>query len=579
MIRSRPPLAALALALPLALASAGDAAREPRPQRPEPPPAPVAAAPVALGVATSLDKLRLADPVPPEQAIALAAARGECESAQVAVRAPAGLAALTARAAPLAGPGGAIPVQLYRVATLSFRRGSGPDGAAGEWPDPLVPVEDAYFHEPRRAFPVAVPPGRLQAIWVEVCVPPGAAAGAYRGEVRLGDGARFLGRVPVALEVWPFALPATPTFPATFGLSTRTGTAALGRPGDPALARALAAAALRHRLTPHGLSADPPGGRCDERACALDWRAYDAEVGPILDGTLVPGVRGGFAEVRIPAAVWQGPESALLATLRAWRQHFEARGWAGRLFLYTLDEPSPAQLPELARRARAARAAGVPVFATTTPRRELEGLVDVWAPNLPAFLDLRARGLRGAPRPGRPEGALPWWYASCTSHGCGELPEGGRDREAMLRAYSGWPGYEIDRPGAAARAMGWLAFRAGVAGELYYDMLQSWGRDPWTDARDFAGNGDGTLLYPGRPERLGGTHPFPVESIRLTQIRDGLEDLELLRLAAAAGQRELAERLASALAPDPRRWERDPARYLAARRQLAAAVARGLARR
>ncbi len=544
---------------------------------------PAAAAPgpaPEVGVGSSLEKLRPGDAVPPGRTVALATARGGCDAAQVAVRAREGIEALAARAGPLEGPGGErLPVQLYRVATVSLARPSGLDGAAGEWPDPLIPVEDPFFHEARRAFPVPVPAGRLQSIWVEVCAPDRAPAGSWRGELRVEDGGRVLARVPIRAEVWPFALPTRGAFPATFGLSTRLGTAALGRPGDRQLARALAAAAVRHRLTPHGLSADPPAGRCDERRCDLDWREYDAEVGPILDGTLVPGaVQGGFAEVRISARVWAGPPAALAATLAAWREHFQARGWGDRLFLYTLDEPSPKVLPELARRARAARAAGVRVFATTVPRPELDGLVDVYVPNLPELARRPAARLRGAAGPGEPDGALPWWYASCTSHGCAEVPEDGAGRRAFA-AYTGWPGYEIDRPGAAARVMGWLAFRAGVAGELYYDMLQTWGRDPWTDVRAFAGNGDGTLLYPGRPERLGGTHPFPVESIRLKQIRDGLQDLELLRLAASAGQRALAGRLAAALARSPREWERDPAPYLNARRELAEAVARALARR
>jgi hypothetical protein len=41
-----------------------------------------------------------------------------------------------------------------------------------------------------------------------------------------------------------------------------------------------------------------------------------------------------------------------------------------------------------------------------------------------------------------------------------------------------------------------LGFRRGLSGELYYDMLHGWTGDPWTDPRAFAGNGDGTLLYP-----------------------------------------------------------------------------------
>lgn len=522
-----------------------------------------------VGVASALEKLRPGDPAPRARAVDLALARGECEAAQIAVRAPRGLEALSARVTALAGPRGAPPLEpaLSRVATLRLDRPSGPDGEAGEWPDPLVPVRDAWFREPRRAFPVAVPPGRLQAIWVEVCAPAAARPGRYAGTVTVTERGAKVAEVPVAVEVWPFALPATPTFVAAFGLSTRLGTRALGVPDDPEVARALAAAALRHRLTPFTLSADPPDGRCTAKACELDWSRLDAELAPILDGTLVPGVKGGFVEVRIPGAVWSGPEEDLAATLRAWRSHFERRGWADRLWLYTLDEPGPDQYAELERRARLARAAGIRVFVTSAPTPALAGLVDAWAPNLTRVED-------GARRPAR----LSFSYASCMSHGCGEPPAAGRQRAAFVAEFAGWPGYEIDRPGTAARAVPWLAARRGLEGELYYDMLQAWRGDPWADVRAFAGNGDGTLLYPGRPEVLGGTRPFPVESQRLAIVRDALEDVELLRLAREAGLSALCDEALARLVPAGRRWERRPGPWLAERRRIAEALARRTAR-
>ena len=515
-----------------------------------------------VGVADAMDKLRPGDPIPAGRALDLDAPGNGCAAGQIAVRAEAGLAALTARAEPLRGPR-PLPVALYRVATLTLDRPSGPDGAPGEWPDPLVPARDAFFGEERRAFPVAVGRGRLQAIWVEVCVPGGTPAGTYAGAVELADGARPIAAVPLALRVYPFDLPRSPTFAAAFGLSTRIGTRALGAPDDPTVARSLAAAALRHRVTPFVLSADPPGGTCTAAACGLDWRAYDAEVAPILDGTLVPGVKGAFAEVRVPGRVWSGPERDALATLRAWRAHFEARGWSDRLWLYTLDEPRPDQLAELARRAGIARSAGVRVIATTVPAAPLAGLVDAFAPNV-TLLPEAPDGARA--------GRVGFFYASCLSHGCGELPARGARRTEMVRAFSGWPGYEIDRPGAAARAMGWLAFRRGLDGEIYYDMLQTWPGDPWRDVRAFAGNGDGTLLYPGRPAELGGRSPFPVESIRLKLVRAGLEDLELLRLASARGEGALAARLVARLAPSPRAFERRAAPWRDARRSLCEAL-------
>ncbi len=520
---------------------------------------------VEIGVASALEKLRPADAPPRARRIDLAAARGECESAQVAVSARRRLAALVAEAPPLRGPG-EIPVALYRVATVRLARASGPDGEAGEWPDPLVPVRDPFFGEERRAFPVPVEPGRLQSIWVEVCVPATARAGSYRGAVRLLDGSSVLGSVPVALRVWPITLARSGGFVAAFGLSTRLGTRALGVPGDRTVARALAAAALRHRVTPFVLSADPPDGACTARECALDWSRYDAEVGPVLDGTLVPGVRGGFAEVRTSGRVWSGPEDDLAATLRAWRSHFEEKGWADRLWLYTLDEPSPGQLPELRRRARVARSAGVRVLATAAPTPELLGAVDAFVPNLVAL----------------PEGERPrrvmWSYTSCLSHGCAEIPASGPMRASMLREFAGWPGYEIDRPGAAAMAVSLLGSSRGLAGELYYDMLHAWIGDPWTDVRAFAGNGDGTLLYPGLPAALGGSHPFPVESVRLKIVRDALEDVELLSMARAAGEGALARRFFGRLVPSARGWERRAGPWLVARRALGDALASRAAR-
>jgi hypothetical protein len=495
--------------------------------------------------------------------VELVAARGECEAAQIAVRAPAGLVALSAEAGPLRGPRGAsVPLTLYRVATIDLPRGSGPDGEPGEWPDPLVPVRDPYFGEARRAFPVAVGPGRLQAIWVEACVPPAAAPGVHEGEVRLAERGALLAAVRVQVRVWPFALPRTGTFVAAFGLPTRVGTRALGRPDDPELARALAAAALRYRLSPFVLSADPPAGDCGARRCALDWSSYDAEVGPVLDGTLVPGVRGAFAEVRISGRVWDGPEADLVATLRAWRRHFDERGWGTRLRLYVLDEPKPSDVPELARRARLARAAGIRVLATTVPLPALAGLVDEFVPNLALLPD----------GPALPT-AVAWSYASCLSHGCDELPGAGLARERMLREFTGWPGYEIDRPGTAARAVPLLGVRRGLSGELHYDMIHGWTGDPWRDPRAFAGNGDGTLLYPGRTETLGGTHPFPVGSIRLAIIRDALEDAELVSMARARGLGALADRLLARLVPSARGWERRPEPWLRARRELGDAIA------
>ena len=41
--------------------------------------------------------------------------------------------------------------------------------------------------------------------------------------------------------------------------------------------------------------------------------------------------------------------------------------------------------------------------------------------------------------------------------------------------------------------------------------------DPWKSVYAFGGNGDGTLFYPGTPERIGGRTHIPVESLRIPE--------------------------------------------------------------
>src|SRR5207244_954281 len=109
-------------------------------------------------------------------------------------------------------------LDLSRVATITVTQPSGPDGAIGEWPDALIPVSDALYGEERRAFPVDVADGRAQAIFVEACVPRGAAAGRTAAAVKLSWRGGGL-EVPVEIRKRGFDLPSTPTLATAFGFS------------------------------------------------------------------------------------------------------------------------------------------------------------------------------------------------------------------------------------------------------------------------------------------------------------------------------------------------------------------------
>jgi hypothetical protein len=162
-------------------------------------------------------------------------------------------------------------------------------------------------------------------------------------------------------------------------------------------------------------------------------------------------------------------------------------------------------------------------------------------------------------------GARLWWYQACMSHGCNVV---GGDY------FRGWPSQAVDAPAVAHRIFEWLTFRYRVGGELYYNTVEAYARglDPWRDQLLFGGNGDGTLFYPGRPDRIGGHTDVPVESIRLKLIREGLEDYEYLRLYAAARGDAAAAELARSIAPRTFEWEHDGDRLLLARRRILEAL-------
>jgi MYXO-CTERM domain-containing protein len=150
------------------------------------------------------------------------------------------------------------------------------------------------------------------------------------------------------------------------------------------------------------------------------------------------------------------------------------------------------------------------------------------------------------------------------SHGCGD------GCVTTDEAYfTGWPSMMIDASAVQNRAMEWLSFRFDLSGELYFETTYDL-PTAWDDQCDFSGNGDGTLFYPGTPDRIGGSEHIPIESIRLKLVREGMEDYELLHLLCQLGDCAYAHQVADALFPAPYQVTSvSPSQLLAARAGLA----------
>ena len=539
-----------------------------------------------VGALSSLAKLRPGDPVEGAAAIELRALRGECEAAQIGMRA--GSAPLEVQPRIDGSLGEKVRVQLYRVGLVQLLRPSGPEGGAGRWPDPLVPDVDPYVGEKRNAFPLRIPAGESRSLLVEVCVDGGAAPGAREAAIVLAAG-KASHRVPVKLRIERAAIPATATLPTTFGFSSRRAALAHhGRPGtDEEIAKLDALyreALLRQRISAHGGTFDPPPFRRVDGRIEVDFTAYDREVGPFLSGeALENGARATSTELRTHPKLASDEER--IAYWRAFAEHHRKKGWKALLFDYAHDEPKREQLPTIHERARLVKKAdpSIRVLLTASLDPKLVGPVDLWTPNLNCLFVKRSpdewcawRAPLDAYRKAQKEGALLWWYQSCSSHGCDDSSIVGAKNDAAESYFRGWPSYVIDAAGSRARAMGWLAFAEGIGGELYWDTVFAYApkgapADPWKPggAWAFGGNGDGTFFYPGTPAQIGGKSHVPVDSLRLHHVRDGLEDYELLRLVAARpGGRQVAERAARKVASKPWEVSDDPADVAGARRLL-----------
>lgn len=521
--------------------------------------------------------------VPPGETEAkLEAARGEWEPFQIVVRSSGGpLSGVRAEAAPLVGPGGAVVAapRLYRVEYLEVTTPSSGEGHAGRWPDALVPDVDSFGGEKRNAFPFDVPAGESRALWVEVHVPESAAPGVYRGAVnlRLASGGQPPTTVPVTLTVHSFVLPKSSSLPVTFGFTA--GAVAKQHPGlspkqQAELVERYEVLALRHRLSLHGGSLEPPPWHVRDGKPIVDFGTYDAEVGPFLDGKVdrggpAEGARWTAFELRVPAKI-VGPDRA--EYVRQLVAHLQKRGWLERVFDYTSDEPGEPQFADVVQKAEALHALAplVPRLVTKAWDTRLKGSVDIWCPVI-NFVDDKPGNSDSPPRKVYDkERQRLWWYQSCMSHGCNIV---GGDY------FSGWPSYVVDAPAMSHRIMEWLTFRYHVGGELYYNTVEGYakGLDPWKNQLLFAGNGDGTLFYPGRADVIGGHGDIPVASVRMALIREGLEDYEYLKLYAQAAGQKQADSLAASIAGKTYQWEHDAARLMAARHRMAEAIDRAVA--
>jgi hypothetical protein len=348
----------------------------------------------------------------------------------------------------------AADVALFREHYVEVRRGSpaspaggGEAGAAGLYPDALVPfVDPATGRAPPpgakyEAQPFAVEAGRNQPVWVDVAVPRSLPPGTYRGGwwVRSAQG-RAGGQVE--LTVWRATLPETPTLRSSFNQWNDHSLAA-----DRVL--------VDHKVMP--LWTDPAGARKLAAKGALNASGLGFWSGAEAGGGCRVGRPPGAAQIAQRAAAF--PRGPLLYNLTA----------------DGVDDDCPAAaVGPLQRWAEALHAAGVANLVVGAPDPRLladagrgRPAVDVWAVG-PAAYHAATERVRAAVA-----GGAEVWATTAL---------GGAD---------GSPAWLLDRPPIAYRLLpGYVSQSLGLKGLLYWAA---------TTGRPTPGPTSSTARATGRP--------------------------------------------------------------------------------
>jgi hypothetical protein len=363
-----------------------------------------------------------------------------------------------------------------------------------------------------------------------VFVPYEASADQYSGQLTIATGE---GRavVPFSLRVWNFALPRQPSLKSSFAF--------WGNANRPAVEEL-----MRNRIMPQKLSfvvckdvicpelvglerdlaqkfgvSDTDSGMwsgADRRNCTMRPAPSAAEFRKISSAHL-PGVY----LFNYTADEVEGC-SSLFPILKIWAQNMHTAGLRNLVVMV----PNPALYHE----------------APTSKRPA----VDIWGV-LPRGYDLARNRIQEA----LSQGSEIWSYNA-----------------VVQDPYS--PKWEIDFAPINYRIQpGFLSQSLGLTGMLYW-RVDRWSSDPWKEVNNsgtFSSNnypGEGMLVYPGQQAGISGV----VASMRLKQLRDGVQDYEYIEKLKQLGHGDRALEIARSIARDWSHWTQNNDKLIEAREHL-----------
>jgi len=476
----------------------------------------------------------------------LSAARNEHESLQVIVFPLAGeLKNVTWELSPLGnGKGGTLPATVRLVGYVDCKQPSYGTPGVGWYPDPLL---DFMTSVP------SVPEDEVLPLWLTVSVPKDAAPGDYTGHLTVSaEGARAQ-EVRLRVRVWDFVLPDHSSLRTALsfrGLSSKL------YPAEriPEMNRKYEDWMLQeYHLNPGSIYGQIP-----------DWDAARLrELKALgLNGINLSYIHAPTGKDFNAAAHWKKLD-AQMGKIEGYLKVVDEAGVRDLCYIYCFDERPTAERDVVFETATKLheRFPGIEVMTTAyDPNFGLDrpdgAAMDIWVPLTPKF-DVNAAKVAEAQQAGRDI----WWYICI----------------GPQHPYANW---FVEYPAIEGRLLrGAMTAKYRPGGFLYYAVnrwplndkpITSGPRTDWDPASYKNNNGDGSVMCAGANG--------PLATIRLENIRDGMEDYEtyLLLRKLLAERKQSADKgeVPEALVRDLTHFTHDPQLVMQERERLAQEILR-----
>ncbi|NOY61476.1 MAG: DUF4091 domain-containing protein [Calditrichaeota bacterium] len=560
--------------------------------------------PIQLQALNSMQRVQPYSAVKGKNIAEIKAAGNEYEAFQVAIIAGAdNLENVRIKMSDLRGKNGRIGkdnIFLYREEYVPIRHSSPRAGCPpGLYPDPLLPLKNPVTGDPIQAlrlergqdgshyvgakysaYPIDIFAGQNKVIWADVYVPKNTPAGIYNGKFKAVADGNISAEIPVKLTVWNFTLPDTATHRTHLGNFSRIAQAwgiDSGSEKYRQIELRFCKELARHRVNPPIPRSLLPEVNDDGSLTIIPERheklkRYIEET-HLLDFE-VPRAKFMTSTSNSPLATPanQTDPLAIEKTKRYYREFYDylkKNGWEKRAYLYMLDEPNSVkdykQVINLGQVVRQAAPELKCLVVEQTYKHKsywpnIDPYVDIWCP-LFSFIDRKTIQQKIE------SGDQVWSYTALVQPAPNYYPQYKKVKGKNP------PYWHIDQPTIAYRIPLWINKQYGITGLLYWTTVQ-WKDDPFADHPSMGPysveyfNGGGMLFYPGKEAGFDG----PVTSIRLKNLREGLEDYEYFAILEKKGQQAFVKEIVDSICSEWWNFTTDSKVLLKARERLAAKI-------